>query len=302
MNPSSWIAAVLAAGMLIFSPGRALACSVCGCGDPLLSANDPASVSGTLRLQISGQYLSVSSANDVDHTQTDRLDQYGMALEAVYRPLASLSFIGTVPVWHKALSTSGTSASNLTGIGDVELGARYVVAEMINFAEQRRQAFAVSAGTSFPTGNNDAMLAGERVDEHGQLGTGSFGPYFGLHYQLDQSSWRVIASVSGRVRTTNGYDYRYGSAALWSVHAQQMITPALALELGVDGRYAAPDRQGGGVVDSTGGTALALAPGVYWNVTGGFWLMLRGQVTLFSWLLGRQSLGPTAVAGVQYVI
>jgi hypothetical protein len=37
----------------------AYACSVCGCGDPLLASSDPAAITGGLRLQLDTEYLRV---------------------------------------------------------------------------------------------------------------------------------------------------------------------------------------------------------------------------------------------------
>jgi hypothetical protein len=45
------------AGLL--SAGPALACSVCGCGDPLLTSSDPSAISGALRLQFDVEYLRI---------------------------------------------------------------------------------------------------------------------------------------------------------------------------------------------------------------------------------------------------
>jgi hypothetical protein len=47
---------------------------------------------------------------------------------------------------------------------------------------------------------------------------------------------------------------------------------------------------------------VAASPGVYWNVAGPFWLALRGQIPFYSHLYGVQSVGPTVVGGVQYLV
>ena len=61
MNPTGrLLLGAVSAGALV-SGAPAWACSVCGCGDPLLSANDPAAVNGRLRLQVDTEYLSVKS-------------------------------------------------------------------------------------------------------------------------------------------------------------------------------------------------------------------------------------------------
>lgn len=295
------IAAWTAAAVLVFA-APAQACSVCGCGDPLLSATDPAAVSGVLRLQLDATYLTVRAANDQNPALTDDLTQTILKLNAVYSPIPGLSFAGTLPVTRKILSTAGVTSSDLSGLGDVELGGRLEVLDLPNFAAQRRQSLAVSAGSSMPTGPSDAQSGGVRVDEHGQLGTGAWGPFLGAHYRFEQGDWTAFASVSGRLQTTNSAGYRYGSALLWSVQGQYFADSSLALVLGIDGRYAAPDRQNAQSVDSTGGTVLALSPGLYWNVVGNAWLSARMQWPMYTHLFGVQSIGPVLVAGVQYLL
>ncbi len=294
MNALRALLPVAAAIAGLLSSPRAWACSVCGCGDPLLSANDPAAVNGRLRLGIDTEYLTVKSGNEANPAATDKLDQYTLRLTGVFSPVAGLSFIGQIPFTRKNLTTDGITGSDLTGIGDVELGARYTLLDVPDFSARRRQSIAISAGTSFPTGSRTAG-----VDEHGQLGTGAWSPYAGIHYRFEQDQWTLFASATGRLRTTSSDDYRYGNAVLWSAHGQFWPIPRLALDLGLDGRYAAADAQNGATVDNTGGTVLAASPGIYWNAAGPFWLSLRAQLPFYSNLYGNQSVGPTAVVGFQ---
>lgn len=283
------------AALVTSAPARA--CSVCGCGDPLVSANDPAAVNGRLRLEFDTEYLNVKSG-----APSDTLDQYTLRLNGVYSPAPGVSLIAQVPFTRKRLDNVDGSGSDLSGLGDVEVGARYTLLDRPDFARQRRQSFAVSAGTSLPTGARTATFQGHDVDEHGQLGTGAWGPYAGLHYRFEQRQWTALASVSGRLRTTNSESYHYGNALLWSVHGQVFPVPRVVLDLGVDGRHANADALSGLAVEDTGGTVLAASPGVYWNAAGPFWLTLRGQVPFYSHLHGNQSVGPTVVGGVQYLV
>lgn len=287
-----------AAALLAALPARP--CSVCGCGDPLLSASDPAASSGVLRLAAEAEYLRVTAANEDDPALTDRLDQYTLRLGAVYSPVPSLGLIAQLPIVRKDLATSGHTTSDLTGVGDLEIGARYVLVDRPDFARQRRRSFAVSAGTSVPTGARTATIHGVPVDEHGQLGTGAWGPYAGLHYRWEERLWTVFASVTGRLRTTNAERYHYGDSVLWSVHGQVWPWERLAVDLGVDGRWAAVDTRGPEPVPATGGAVLAAAPGLYWNVVGGWWASARAQLPFATWLVGRQGVDPTLALGVQY--
>jgi hypothetical protein len=303
--------ALLAAALAAAAPD-ARACSVCACGDPLVGASDPAAIGGQLRLQLDTEYLTMSAANEMDPAATDRLTQWSYRLNAVYRPFDQLSLMLTVPLASRVMRMSDTAGtrteSSFTGLGDLEVAARWALWSDVSFASQRAQQLAVSAGTSLPTGAYRRANADGEIDLHGQLGTGSWGPFAGLHYLLEKGDWLAMASVSGRLRTETslpgGDRYRFGDAVLWSVHGQYRPVPRVALDLGLDGRHARADRAtvagARETVPDTGGTVMAVAPGVYFNATGGLWLFVRGQIPAYQDLLGRQDVGATVATGFQY--
>jgi hypothetical protein len=298
------LACAAVAALAVSHPARA--CSVCACGDPLLLSSDPAAISGSLRLQLDTEYLRVDAGNEEDRAVTDQLTQWSYRLNAVYRPLESLSLAATLPIVSKSMRMEGSGMSmkmsEATGVGDVEVAARWALWRGADLGVGRSQEIAVSAGTSAPTGPNDLRSEGVRIDEHGQPGTGSWGPFVGVHYRLDQRSWIAFASLSGRVHSQNSHDYTYGPSLLWSVHGQYLPVKRIALDLGVDGRYAAADRDAGATVPNSGGTVLSAAPGVYVNAAGGAWLFVRGQIPFFKSFRGDQDVLPSVVTGIQYQI
>lgn len=306
--------------VVAYSLGAAVpawACSVCGCGDPLLTANDPAAITGSLRLQLDTEYLRIDAGTDGRPGYTDQLTQWSYRFNAVYRPLDALSLTATVPLVSKTIHTVGFGSSgvtsDVTGIGDVELGARYTLWTSVKVGERRVQELAVSGGTAIPTGNHDARAAdGSLIDPHGQLGTGGWGPFAGIHYRLEQGDWLAYASLSYRLRTEASYldssKYKFGDALLWSVHGQYLVSNRIAFDLGIDGRYAMADKataSSGTVtssVDNTGGTVLSAAPGVYFDAVGGLWLFVRGQIPFYKNLFGEQDVRPSVVAGFQFQV
>jgi len=298
------LAGVALATLAAAPPARA--CSVCGCGDPLLISNDPAAISGQLRLQLDTEYLRVKAGNEEDPAATDDLTQWSYRLNAVYRPVDGLALTVTLPFVTKTMKMSAggatTPVSDVTGLGDVEIAARWALLRAADLGSGRLHELALSGGTSTPTGANDVQADGERIDEHGQPGTGSWGPFAGIHYRFEQRDWSAFASVSGRWHSMNSEGYRYGSAVLWSVHGQWFATRRLALDLGVDGRHAAADADSGETVVNTGGTIVSLAPGAYVNAYAGAWLFVRAQVPVVKNLAGVQDQFPTFLMGLQYQV
>jgi len=292
------------------------ACSVCGCGDPILSASDPAAIAGTLRLQLDFEYLRIDAGTDGVPGSTDQLKQLSYRLNAVYRPIDALTLSATVPVVSKTITAVGVGpsvvASDLAGIGDMEVSARYVPWRSVQVGAMRAQELAMAAGTTIPTGASEAKEAGELIDPHGQLGTGAWGPFAGLHYRYEQGDWTGYAGVSWRHRAESTYfdgsKYKFGDALLWSAHGQVLLARRVALDLGVDGRDARPDRAVAAdgtvtdAVENTGGTVWSLAPGVYLDASAGFWLFARGQIPVVKRLDGEQDVKPSFTVGVQYLV
>lgn len=306
----------LAAGAFAMA-APAEACSVCGCGDPLLAASDPAAITGQLRLQVDTEYLRIDAGTDGQPGYTDELTQWSYRLNAVYRPFEGLSITATVPLVSKIIHTVGGGTdvlgSDLTGLGDIEVAGRYSLWRSVDLGVGRVHELAVTAGSSLPTGNHNAKAPdGSLIDPHGQLGTGGWGPFFGLSYRFEQGSWLAFANVSERLRTEATYfdssKYKFGDALLWSVHGQYRPMRSVALDLGVDGRYARADKAAdptGAVtsaVENTGGTVLSAAPGVYFNTVGNLWLFIRGQIPFYKNLFGEQDVLPSFTTGIQFQV
>jgi hypothetical protein len=313
-----WWSVGLAAMLAVVVVPEARACSVCGCGDPLLAASDPAAIAGMLRLQVDTEHLGMTAGSDERTGYVDHLSQWSYRLNVAYRPLSRLALVATLPLLDKTIRSVGAGtdevSSHLTGPGDVELAGRYAVWRQIDFSRRRVQEIALSLGTAFPTGSSNAQTtdggAIVPVDPHGQLGTGGWGPFAGIHYRLEQGDWLGYADASYRLRTTaNFFDhstYKFGEAVLGGLHAQYRPLPRLVVDLGVDARFArvdkaaAPDDGGASTVPNTGGSVFSAAPGVYVNAVGRLWLFGRAQLPFYQDLRGEQDVGVVAAAGLQY--
>jgi hypothetical protein len=298
-------ASVVTATSLALAASPALACSVCGCGDPLVGVGQVAGPAGQLGLELDGQWLSQKAGGDVPGT-TDVLNQYSVLLTASYTPVANLNLVVTLPwVWKNMQMEmpdgSRMTSSSLNGFGDMQFGLRWFFWDDTDVGNRTRQTLSASASTFVPTGKNSAVQAdGERVDEHGQIGTGGWGPSTGLFYRIQGDVWSGYAGLWGLYRSVNSSGYRFGSAALWTVAGQYQPLDWLAVALAVDGRAAGSDVQDGAAVENTGGFLLAAVPAVYVNVFPGGWLLAKAQLPFATKLNGVQTIGPVITAGLRY--
>ena len=302
-----FIALVLAAVVLV-PPSVARACSICGCGDPLVLAGDSMPVANTLRFALEYEYLTATARSDEEPDRTESLTQMTLRPVVVYSPFSRVNLVLQVPLVRKDWALSATPVEHAEtaapmGLGDLDLGVRVFLWDATSIQAQRRQNLALTAGTSLPTGADDRTTAdGERIDQHAQLGTGAWGPYVGALYAFHQDPWNFFLSVTGRFRTTNSFGYRYGDAVLWSAQLRFRVVEPVALQVGVDGRYAGRDRSEGVLQENTGGLVVSAVPGFAWNVTGPIWLLAQVQIPFATHLFGQQTVGVTASASLQYVL
>jgi len=301
----------LAAGLLtavaLLGAQAAHACSVCGCGDPLVLAGDSMPVMGTFRFALEYEYLTATARSDDEPDRTESLTQMTFRPVVVYSPVDRLNFVLQVPLVRKDWTLSASEAApseNVipTGLGDIDLGVRVFLWDATSISVMRRQNFALSAGTSFPTGSDDRTVDGVRLDQHAQLGTGAWGPYVGALYAFHQDPWNFFVSVTGRFRTENSYHYKFGDAVLWSAQLAFRVVEPFALRVGIDGRYAARDRSEGVQQENTGGLVVSAVPGISWNFAGPLWLLAQVQIPFATQLFGQQTVGVTASASLQYVL
>ena len=255
-----------------------------------------------LRLAIDFESLSASAASDDVPGASESISQLTVRPVIVYSPVEAVNLVLQVPLVDKAYTLTSPLESNAithAGLGDIDLGARWFFWSRVEFRTMSRQELGVSAGSSLPTGSDDATLDGVRFDDHAQLGTGAWGPYTGLSYGFHHDPWNLFASVTAREHTTNSYGYRYGTSLQWTALGDYRAVDWLALELGVEGRYALEDVAGGQAQVNTGGLVVAVVPGFTLNLWRDLWLRARVQVPAITSFNGVQAVGPTFFASLQ---
>jgi len=301
--------AVAVAVAVAAMPGVAHACSVCSRGDPLSPAADAHGSGGDLRLALDFEVLSQRSGSPGAPGMHDDLDQYALKLTTVYSPVPPLNLVLSVPFVRKKMTmehspTVSFVSSDLTGLGDIDVGVRWFFWESAHMAARTRQSVGISLGSSLPTGSNDPRppSVGLPNPEHEQIGTGAFGPYAGLSYRLQRDPFATSVSISARAHNANAQGYRYGSALLWTVQGQWSPTRWLAAGLGLDGHHGGRDLLDGNPVANTGGTVIWASPSLFLNLYAKLWATLRAQVPIATSLIGDQSVSPVVTAGIQYTL
>ncbi|HET9627796.1 MAG TPA: hypothetical protein VFP84_40840 [Kofleriaceae bacterium] len=283
----------------------ARACSVCESGDPLVHASDSAGHANRLRLALDFQYLTATAASDDMPGATESVDQLTLQPVVVYSPLAELNLILQAPLLRKDWKLTGGGASEHVtplGLGDIDLGARWFVWQSDNWTALSRQGIGLTGGVYLPTGANDARADGERIDDHAQLGRGSFGPYLGATYAYHRDPWNTFVSATVTTHTTNSFDYHYGTGVQWAVREDYRMRDWLAFELGADGRYARQDNVGDEVQVNTGGLVLAVAPGAAVNVANNLWVRAHAEIPVYTRLDGMQTLGVTVATSLEMLV
>jgi hypothetical protein len=300
-----WLAPLAATLALLLAAPPALACSVCGCGDPLVGVGQVAGPAGQFGVELDWQWLTQKAGGEEPDT-LDLLNQNSMLLTLSYTPVKDLNLVVTLPwVWKEMQMQMPDGmkmpSSNLNGFGDMQFGLRWFFWEDTDVGSRIRQTLSVSASTFAPTGNNSAVDAdGVRIDEHGQVGTGGWGPNAGLFYRIQGDLWSGYVGLWGLYRTTNSYGYRFGPALLWTAAGQYQPLDWLAVALGIDGRSAGSDVDEGATVENTGGFVLAAVPAVYARVLPGFWAIAKAQLPFATALNGIQTIGPVVTLGLRY--
>ncbi|MGC4121326.1 MAG: hypothetical protein QM765_43460 [Myxococcales bacterium] len=289
------VLALLLCAVVVLASARADACSICSSGDPLLSARDAAGDAGGLRLDLGSGIASAWAQSEEDAGETESVTQVTIAATAAFSPMERLGFVVHLPVVLKFLGERDAA-----GLGDLDVAARVLALRHVDFQSRSRHTVSASVGLSLPTGANDKDAGGVRLDEHAQPGTGAFGGWLGAQYRYERDPFSAYVGVAGRGWTTNAFGYRHGPALQWTALAQVRPIERLALEAGVDGRYAARDVSQDELQANTGGLVLALSPGMLLRLVGELWVTARVQVPVFAHLFGVQGVGPTVQFGLQW--
>ena len=291
-------AAVVAVFAATIPSPRALACSICRCGDPTFNSLG-SDVYSEAQFRI---------AFDFDRFNKSQLTvedgRVGNDAEIEYRYTATVSYgfgdrfllVARVPLSHRDLTTTfldGESEEvSTTGLSDPEFyGLVRLWSSRFGDGIGKRSTVSAIFGVKTPWGENDVQQDGERVDEHAQPGTGStdlFGGFSG-YYLLDERS-TIFGSVQYRGTGRNDFGYKYGDSTIATLAYERKLTEPLDAVLEFDFRHARRDQvDSEGVVDpNTGGTVLYITPRLLFAIGSHVALRAAVQIPIVESLYGVQ--------------
>jgi hypothetical protein len=285
--------------LIPFLARDARACSICGC-DPssgTLGLDRPSA--GDMRLALEDRYFYKESGTG-DAYEGERENRALFRLQ--YAPLNRLTVQVDLPfyAWKTHLDASGVVDDRAHGLGDVLIGARYELLRMGGLMP--RHVLALVGTIKAPSGANDRGTPGV-IDEHKQLGTGTWDEQVGLWYTFGAFPTVGYAGVQARVNGTNGRGFHYGNALFATVGARRSFLESRRLYLSLDlqGRNAGYDHFADGSRDpDSGGFLTYAAASAGFAITDSFLLQGSLQIPAFQALHGTQSEHPVAFVGLAY--
>jgi hypothetical protein len=290
------LAGVVAVSLTLFA-GRALACSVCGCDPAALTLGLDRPSTNSVRLAVEDRYLTKESGLDSEF-EGERENR--MLLRAQFAP--ARKFVAQIELpfylWKNHVGSTGIVDDTGRGLGDVQLTGRYELLRSGGFVP--RHVLSLVGGLKIPTGANNRSLDGE-IDEHIQLGTGSWDPSLGLWYTFGDHPWTWYTGGTVRLNTQNSRHFQYGNvlSAIMGVR-RAFFNERFFLSLEGQGRYAGYDHGVDGIDANSGGFLGYATGGAAFAIGSDLLARIQVQVPVVSDLHGLQNEHTVAFAGLSW--
>ena len=298
-------ALLVASSIALLAPESSEACSICGC-DPssaTLGLDRPAL--GEARFSVEDRYLQKESGSLDDHTREgERENRINLRAQASL-PVPHYSLQLDVPfyVWKAHYDLNGAQDDTNQGLGDISLGGRW---EALRFGGAvPRHVVALLGTLKAPTGSNAHLAPSDEgvIDEHKQIGTGTWDELVGVSYSYGDFPTVAYANVTTRINGTNSRGNHYGNAIFGTLGARRSLfeSKRLYLALEAQARHAGKDTVPGNTYDENSGGFIGYATGsAGFAITGD--LLMRGtvQVPVVTALNGAQSEHPVVYLALAY--
>lgn len=250
---------ILSAGLLL-SVFTASACDICGCSSgSAFTGILPQFNRHFIGLRYTYRSFITTHPTTDGSRLTSREQFHSTDLWGRFYPHKRVQLFAVLPVNHFSQTESGTKRET-TGLGDVQLFVNYAIIQTPDSSTaDLRHTLLAGGGLKLPTGENNAMRNGERLNQNLQPGTGSWDAVLNVIYTLRYKKWGMNLDANGRINTTNNQGYKFGSRIngsakffYWAKYRNWSFLP----QLGVLADYGAKDADQGARLLETGGFSV----------------------------------------------
>ncbi len=290
------VAGAAALVVLAASP-TAQACSTCKCGDytiTLFGAEKPFDQ----RLRLAADLLHRAESQGDPAVNARETDETRLLLGLAYSLSEDLTVALQLPLVRKTLKDSTLARQEAEGVGDADLVARWVLYRQ--GAVSGRHLAGLRLGVRAPTGEQVRDSAGARLDIDVQPDAGAWAPNVGIWYGYFRFPWNLNATLTWLHFDEGRQGFAPGNAAVASLHAQYGVTPTVALQAGLDARFAERNRFSGVLDPDSGGTLAMVFAGAAVRVFDELILNAGVQLPLLDRLNGVQEEDPVVRFGLAY--
>jgi hypothetical protein len=288
---------LLLAAAVVLTASGASACSVCGCDPAALTLGLDRPSTKSLRVAVEDRYLTKESGTG-DEYEGERENR--MQLKAQFAPAPRFVASLELPyyVWKEHTAATGLVDDTAQGLGDIQVTGRYELLRAGGFVP--RHVLAIVGALKMPTGANNRTIDG-MIDEHIQLGTGSWDPSLALWYTYGDHPWTWYTGGTVRLNTQNGRGFQYGNVVSGIAGVRRaFFDERLFLSLEAQARYAGYDHGADGNDPNSGGFLTYATAGVAAGIGSSLLARLQLQVPVATALHGAQSEHPVAFAGLSW--
>jgi hypothetical protein len=277
--------------------GTAWACATCLCGDPTITTmGTEKPFAGRMRASI--EYIDRGETVGEPGVSEQTVDEERLTYSFSYALDERWIFAASLPTVTKKLHRFNLSREQGSGIGDLDLSARWFLGKDESFPTRRL--WGLQFGLRLPT-SSEQKKNGQPVDFDAQPGAGATIPGIGAWYGRFERPWFFYASANFQHAIDHGYQgYEAGDVLLATGLVQYALHTQLALQFSLDGRFRQKDRYFGTADDDSGGNLVMATPGLAWTPVTDLIFNLGYQVPLIDGLNGRQDEDPTLRVGMTY--
>lgn len=230
------------------------ACSTCKCGDytiTLFGSEQP--FEGRLRLAIDAlQRGERQGRPGVDALETD---EQRLNLGLSYSLSPAWTVAAQLPYVRKTLTTASLAREEAEGWGDLDLIGRWALHTAYSGPVLRSQS-GLRLGVRLPTSEQVRAGDGRLLSIDVQPDAGATAPNLGVFHAWYGYPWFATVTATYFAFGEARQGFSPGDAAVISAKGQYALTPALALNLSLDARYAGTNRFDGERDPNSGGTLV----------------------------------------------